>query len=139
VRTVSVNASEKGKTGRRELYPHPSPGKHGRDRFDKDAGSAISLARISPLFSTKKLAMRQIRVPRMYTRRVPRIGTLADAGTINGCAAHHSRRFPTFHLKNRRKFRSYTNLVIGKFGNWAECSTESASIIELWAQGSIKQ
>jgi hypothetical protein len=28
---------------------------------------------------------------------------------------------------------------LGAGGNWAECSTESASIIELWAQGSIKQ
>ena len=36
--------------------------------------------------------------------------------------AHSSRKLPITHLR----------------GNWAECSTESASIIGFWVQGSIK-
>src|SRR5437773_1275920 len=41
-----------------------------------------------------------------------------------------------FEGKSCLHFRAFTSSALGS-GNWAECSTESASIIECWVQDSI--
>ncbi len=49
-----------------------------------------------------------------------------------------SRRFPTFHLKNRRTFTLFTTLIARRQdtgGKLAEGSDKSGPMIGFWAQG----
>jgi hypothetical protein len=104
--TVFVNSSGKLRA-HFVLYPHPSTRKNGRDRFDKDSGSATSFA-LSASFRLKEANIRRSMLPWIYTCRVPWTAPEAVSHVTHGCAAHHSRRFPTFRLKNRRTFTLFT-------------------------------
>src|SRR5438445_847359 len=56
----------------------------------------------------------------------------------NACpSAQHSGQMLAFEGKTRSHSRAFTISLTGS-GNWAECSTELAPIIEFLAQGSIK-
>src|SRR5438876_8102396 len=107
----------------------------------RNGRSRVFVKPISPIFSWRRVRVKLERRSGAYRSNLQK--RCANVRLWSGFLRRLPGRFLGFapissvSPQNRSKFGPIYQAARERGGNWAECSTESASIIECWAQGSI--